>query len=212
MRKLSKISVKTYALIVEVMIVISLGYLNDMQRDIMNDLRNLLVWYLSLPPTRQDLIQSQWPEGRLQWGLEEWKVGHESKLEPCWTMLVIGPLSAMWAWWAKLDMDPNLGLGLIIAKTRQQGPELYKSDKGVSDAAHPPEGGPVEAGGFWPQVCHWTLIVRHGCRTVRWKASARNSGWLVFFKVVIFICFIWTAPDKSYHIIVLTNTIFSIHH
>ena len=26
-------------------------------------------------------------------------------------MLVISPLSAMWAWWAKLDMDLNLGPG-----------------------------------------------------------------------------------------------------
>ena len=27
-----------------------------------------LVWYLSLPPTRQDLTQGQKPEGRLKWG------------------------------------------------------------------------------------------------------------------------------------------------
>ena len=32
--------------------------------------------------------------------LEEGKVGHELRLEPCLTMLVIGPLYAMWAWWA----------------------------------------------------------------------------------------------------------------
>ena len=33
-------------------------------------------------------------------GLEEGKLGHEPRLEPCLTMLVIGPLTAMWAWWA----------------------------------------------------------------------------------------------------------------
>ena len=30
-------------------------------------------------------------------GLGEGKVGHEPKLEPCWFVLVIDPLSAMWA-------------------------------------------------------------------------------------------------------------------
>ena len=47
---------------------------------------------------------------------------------------------------------------LIIAWTRQQGPGLYKGDKGVNDAAHPPEGGPAEPGAFRPQVylC-WTM-------------------------------------------------------
>ena len=43
--------------------------------------------------------------------LREWKVGKEPRLEPCWTMPVIGPLSAMWTWWAWLDIDPNLGPG-----------------------------------------------------------------------------------------------------
>ena len=43
--------------------------------------------------------------------LGEGKIGHETRLEPCWTMLVIGPLSAMWTGWAKLDVDLNLGPG-----------------------------------------------------------------------------------------------------
>ena len=43
----------------------------------------------SLPPTRQDLTQGQWSEGRLLRGLREGKVGLESKLEPCLTLLVI---------------------------------------------------------------------------------------------------------------------------
>ena len=32
--------------------------------------------------------------------LGEGKVGHEPRLKPCWSMLVIGLLSAMWFWWA----------------------------------------------------------------------------------------------------------------
>ena len=42
-------------------------------------------------------------------------------------------------------------------------------DKGVNDAACPPEGGPAEA--FRPHVCHGALTVRHGCQTVRWTVS-----------------------------------------
>ena len=66
------------------------------------------------------------------------KVGHEPRIEPCCTMLVIAPLSAMWA---------SNGC-LIIAQTGQQGPVLFKGDKGINDAAHPSEGGPAEAGGL----------------------------------------------------------------
>ena len=32
-------------------------------------------------------------------GIREGKFGHELRLDPCLTLLVIGPLSAMWAWW-----------------------------------------------------------------------------------------------------------------
>ena len=31
--------------------------------------------------------------------LGEGKVGHEPRLEPCWTLQVIDPLGAIWAWW-----------------------------------------------------------------------------------------------------------------
>ena len=31
----------------------------------------ILVWYLSLPPTRRDLTQGQWPEGRLKEGIKD---------------------------------------------------------------------------------------------------------------------------------------------
>ena len=52
---------------------------------------------LCLPPdrtwhkvmTRRSIIE----------GLGEGKVGHEPRLEPCWSLLVIGLLSAMWACW-----------------------------------------------------------------------------------------------------------------
>ena len=54
--------------------------------------------YLSLPPTRPDLAQGQWPEGRLKEGIRG--VGHEPMFEPSRTLLVIGSLSTMWAWWA----------------------------------------------------------------------------------------------------------------
>ena len=40
-----------------------------------------------------------------------WEVGLELRLKPFWSMLVIGSLSAMWAWWALLDMDSNMGPG-----------------------------------------------------------------------------------------------------
>ena len=40
------------------------------------------------------------PKVGLKWRLGEGKVGHERRLELCWSMLVISPLSAMWAWWA----------------------------------------------------------------------------------------------------------------
>ena len=33
--------------------------------------------------------------------LGEGKVGNESKLEPCWSVLLIDPLSAMWVQWGK---------------------------------------------------------------------------------------------------------------
>ena len=35
------------------------------------------------------------PKVGLKWGLGEGKVGHESRFERCWTLLVIDPLNAM---------------------------------------------------------------------------------------------------------------------
>ena len=48
--------------------------------------------YLSVPPTRQDLIQGLFYSGDLR----EEEGGHESKLVPCWSILVIGSLGAMY--------------------------------------------------------------------------------------------------------------------
>ena len=51
-------------------------------------------------------------------------VGNESRLEPCWSMLLIGSLGAMWAWWAKQFHEPKCGSGhvcRVMAWTRQQG-------------------------------------------------------------------------------------------
>ena len=42
---------------------------------------------------------------------EERKVELKPRLEPCWTILVIDPYSAIYAWWVLLDLDPNLGPG-----------------------------------------------------------------------------------------------------
>ena len=80
--------------------------------------------YLSLPPTRQDLTQGQKPEGRLKWGWGGGKVGNKSRLEPCWSVLLIGSLGAMWAWWGKQFHEPKCGSGHIcrvMAWTRHQG-------------------------------------------------------------------------------------------
>ena len=52
------------------------------------------------------------------------KVGNEPKLEPCWSMLFIGSLGAMWAWWGKQFHEPKCGSGhvcRVTAWTRQQG-------------------------------------------------------------------------------------------
>ena len=40
--------------------------------------------------------------------VEEKGVGINSRLEPCWSMLVNGSLSAMWARWTLRDMDINI--------------------------------------------------------------------------------------------------------
>ena len=54
----------------------------------------------------------------------EGKVGNEPRLEPCWSMLLIGSLNAMWPWWGKQFHEPKCGSGhvcRVMAWTRQQG-------------------------------------------------------------------------------------------
>ena len=49
---------------------------------------------------------------------------NELRLEPFWSMLLIGSLGAMWAWWGKQFHEPKYGSGhvcRVIAWTRQQG-------------------------------------------------------------------------------------------
>ena len=51
------------------------------------------------------------------------KVGNEPRLEPCWSMLLIGSLGAMWVWWGKQLHEPKCGSGHIcrvMVWTRQQ--------------------------------------------------------------------------------------------
>ena len=53
----------------------------------------------------------------------EGKVWNEPRLEPCWSMLLIGSLGAIWAWWGKQFHKPKCGSGYVcrvMAWTRQQ--------------------------------------------------------------------------------------------
>ena len=52
------------------------------------------------------------------------EVGNEPRLESCWSMLLIGSLGAMWAWWGKQFHESKCGSGhvcRVMAWTRQQG-------------------------------------------------------------------------------------------
>ena len=54
--------------------------------------------HLSLPPTRQDFRQGQITRtSDYSGGFGEGKVEPEPRLEPCWSMQVIGSISTMWA-------------------------------------------------------------------------------------------------------------------
>ena len=59
--------------------------------------RQQITLYLSLPPTRQDLTQDQWPEGWLLWEFRWGKVG----LKPSWSsayFVQCGPDEPRWSW------------------------------------------------------------------------------------------------------------------
>ena len=47
----------------------------------------------------------------------EGKVGNEPRLEPCLSVLLIGSLSAMWAWWGKQFHEPKCGSGHVCQLT-----------------------------------------------------------------------------------------------
>ena len=67
--------------------------------------------------------------------LGEGKIGNKLRLKPCWSVLLIDPLSAMWVQWGKHFHESIFGSGYVcqvIASTRQQGLVLYIGDKGCS--------------------------------------------------------------------------------
>ena len=122
--------------------------------------------YLSLSPIRQDLTQDQWPEGRLKEGdLREGKIGHESKLEPCWSMQVIDPPRAMWTWWALLVLDPNLGPGTDACNIWDKA--TYGTKGSMLQFAQPKVAQP-KLGAFWSRICHWYRYpIRNECQTAQ---------------------------------------------
>ena len=61
------------------------------------------IYHCLLPDRTRDKVDD--PKVDYSGDLGERRIGHEPRLEPCWTMLVLDPLSAMWAWWTKLVMD-----------------------------------------------------------------------------------------------------------
>ena len=64
------------------------------------------------------------------------EVENEPKLEPYWSMLLIGSLGAMWAWWGKQFHEPKCGSGhvcRVMAWIRQQGLVPYIGFKNVRE-------------------------------------------------------------------------------
>ena len=45
------------------------------------------------------------------------EVGNDSRLEPCLSVLLIGSLSAMWAWWSKQFHEPKCESGHVCQFT-----------------------------------------------------------------------------------------------
>ena len=68
------------------------------------------------------------PPDRTWHKVKSLKAGNKLRLEPCWSMLLIGSLGAMWAWWGKQFHKPKCGSGhvcRVTAWTRQQGLAQY---------------------------------------------------------------------------------------
>ena len=73
---------------------------------------------------------------------------------PCWTILVFSSQCNV-GLMSLAGHGPKSGarhVCLIIALTGQQGPVLYKENKGVNDAARQTEGGPHLARAIRPHV------------------------------------------------------------
>ena len=79
----------------------------------------------------------------------DFRVRHEPRLVPCWTMLIIGSLSAMWARWPSGDLDSLRTIWvrhecMHIAWTKPEGLVLYITCRWFHCRS---EGGQAEAGG-----------------------------------------------------------------
>ena len=61
----------------------------------------------------------------------EGKVGKEPRLEPCLSVLLIGSLSAMWAWWGKQFHEPKCGSGHVC--------QFNKINSRETDSNHRPK-------------------------------------------------------------------------
>ena len=123
-------------------------------------------WYLSLPPTRQDLTQSQKPEGRLKWGFRGGKGLERAETR---TLLVCA---------AHRPTKCNVGLMRqavsriqIWIRARMPGYSLNKTARSRAihrgqrlKLAHPKVAQP-KLGAFRPRICHWfRYSIRHECQ------------------------------------------------
>ena len=121
----------------------------------LNGLKNL---YLSLPPTRQDSTQSQWPEGRSLWGFR----GGDGRAR-AEARTLLEPNEPSWSWtqiWVQARM-PAYSLNIKL--------QCYTKGTKVSmlQLAHPKVAQP-KLGAFQPRICHWFRYpVRHECQSAQ---------------------------------------------
>ena len=83
-----------------------------------------------------------------------------------------------------VGLEPKSGskhVCLLIAQTGQQGPVLYKGDKGVNVAARQHEGGPAEAGGLSVPSLPWS-INRPARMPDSLSEQSANLLWLICHK------------------------------
>ena len=111
--------------------------------------------------------------------LGEEKAEYKPKLESCRTLLVIDPLSAMWAVLAQLDMDPNLGPGTYVWLKLKLDSKVQCYTRGTKvsmlQLAHPKVTQPKLVA-FRHRVCHWFQYpIRHKWRWCE-KLSISNKA------------------------------------